>query len=246
MSILTGWLADYRLGHCTNGWYLGRKFCCLEIAEDGGCDEWHDWGAFPPFPWLAYIFFAVSYNMTFVTDVQGLFAWTAAYMVRSFAPYAAGSGISEIKCIIGGFIMKGYLGLETLVIKSMTLVSYADHFLADSSLCLSDLASQLARRVLRSTSLPASETWLDASSRGIRRATVSCRSVSLTDASQNARASHSLLCRWCCGRVRLSNWRCALLDRGDEPDVQRTDNVAELRVRPGGDILPLGKLNADG
>lgn len=44
-------------------------------------------------------------------------------MVRSFAPYAAGSGISEIKCIIGGFIMKSYLGLETLVIKSMTLVS---------------------------------------------------------------------------------------------------------------------------
>lgn len=62
MSILTGWLADYRLGHCTNGWYLGRKFCCLEIAEDGGCDEWHDWGPFPPFPWLAYIFFAVSHD----------------------------------------------------------------------------------------------------------------------------------------------------------------------------------------
>lgn len=62
MSILTGWLADYRLGHCTNGWYLGRKFCCLEIAEDGGCDEWHDWGSFPPLPWLAYIFFAVSYT----------------------------------------------------------------------------------------------------------------------------------------------------------------------------------------
>lgn len=58
------------------------------------------------------------------TYAKGTFAWTAAYMVRSFAPYAAGSGISEIKCIIGGFIMKGYLGLETLVIKSMTLVSF--------------------------------------------------------------------------------------------------------------------------
>jgi chloride channel 3/4/5 len=41
--------------------------------------------------------------------------------VRSFAPYAAGSGISEIKCIIAGFVMKGFLGFWTLVIKSVAL-----------------------------------------------------------------------------------------------------------------------------
>lgn len=42
-------------------------------------------------------------------------------MVKHYAPYAAGSGISEIKCIIGGFVMKGFLGFWTLVIKSITL-----------------------------------------------------------------------------------------------------------------------------
>jgi chloride channel 3/4/5 len=41
--------------------------------------------------------------------------------VKSFAPYAAGSGISEIKCIIAGFVMKGFLGAWTLLIKSIAL-----------------------------------------------------------------------------------------------------------------------------
>jgi chloride channel 3/4/5 len=42
-------------------------------------------------------------------------------LVKSFAPYAAGSGISEIKCIIAGFVMKGFLGWRTLFIKSIGL-----------------------------------------------------------------------------------------------------------------------------
>ncbi|KAI9842093.1 MAG: glycerol ethanol, ferric requiring protein [Sclerophora amabilis] len=50
-----------------------------------------------------------------------IFAFTAARLVKSFAPYAAGSGISEIKCIIAGFVMKGFLGFWTLLIKSIAL-----------------------------------------------------------------------------------------------------------------------------
>ncbi len=46
----------------------------------------------------------------------------AAHLVKQLAKYAAGSGISEIKCIIGGFIMKGFLGFWTFFIKSVTLV----------------------------------------------------------------------------------------------------------------------------
>lgn len=52
---------------------------------------------------------------------SGVFAFLAARLVKAFAPYAAGSGISEIKCIIAGFVMKGFLGFWTLVIKSVAL-----------------------------------------------------------------------------------------------------------------------------
>ena len=50
-----------------------------------------------------------------------MFAFISAVLVKSFAPYAAGSGISEIKCIIAGFVMKGFLGWWTLIIKSVCL-----------------------------------------------------------------------------------------------------------------------------
>lgn len=53
---------------------------------------------------------------------KAMFSFIAAHFVKSFAKYAAGSGISEIKCILAGFIMKGYLGIWTLAIKSLTLV----------------------------------------------------------------------------------------------------------------------------
>lgn len=39
-----------------------------------------------------------------------------------FAPYACGSGIPEIKCILSGFVIRGYLGKWTFIIKSVGLI----------------------------------------------------------------------------------------------------------------------------
>lgn len=60
--------------------------------------------------------------LTRTITLKATFSFSAAYLVKNFAPYAAGSGISEIKCILGGFIINGFLSVETFFIKGLTLV----------------------------------------------------------------------------------------------------------------------------
>ncbi|KAA6407624.1 MAG: voltage gated chloride channel [Lasallia pustulata] len=107
LNIVTEWLSDVKLGYCTTAFYLNESFCCW--GAENGCDEWHRWSSIWPVNYLLYFMFSI------------LFALTSASLVKSFAPYAAGSGISEIKCIIAGFVMKGFLGFWTLLIKSICL-----------------------------------------------------------------------------------------------------------------------------
>ncbi|KAF9427231.1 glycerol ethanol, ferric requiring protein [Podila epigama] len=110
IAICTEWLSDFKLGHCSYAWWLNQKFCCWGVeSEDGACDEWTPWSSFGIINYIFYLLFATS------------FAAAAAFLVRRYARYAAGSGISEIKCILAGFIMKGYLGGWTLIIKSLGL-----------------------------------------------------------------------------------------------------------------------------
>ncbi|KAK2766773.1 glycerol ethanol, ferric requiring protein [Arachnomyces sp. PD_36] len=107
LNIVTEWLADVKLGYCTSAFYLNEQFCCWGAEE--GCDQWKHWSSFWLFNYAAYFIFSIA------------FAFISAILVKSFAPYAAGSGISEIKCIIAGFVMKGFLGFWTLLIKSICL-----------------------------------------------------------------------------------------------------------------------------
>jgi chloride channel 3/4/5 len=39
------------------------------------------------------------------------------------AYYSAGSGIPEVKVILGGFVIKGFLGIKTLIVKSIGMVN---------------------------------------------------------------------------------------------------------------------------
>ncbi|KAG0360740.1 chloride channel [Gamsiella multidivaricata] len=110
IAICTEWLSDIKLGHCSYAWWLNQKFCCWGVeSEDGYCEDWSAWSGFAIIDYVFYLVFATS------------FAASAAFLVKRYARYAAGSGISEIKCILAGFIMKGYLGGWTLIIKSLGL-----------------------------------------------------------------------------------------------------------------------------
>lgn len=52
-----------------------------------------------------------------------LFAVSAALLVKQYSTYAKHSGIPEIKTVLGGFVMKRFLGGWTLTTKSLGLVS---------------------------------------------------------------------------------------------------------------------------
>lgn len=64
--------------------------------------------------------FIISYLFYIIWAL--IFAALSASLVRMFAPYACGSGIPEIKTILSGFIIRGYLGKWTLIIKSVGLI----------------------------------------------------------------------------------------------------------------------------
>lgn len=106
LNVITAWLASVRFGYCSQGFYLNESFCCY---QQGHCDSWHTWWPYETLNYFQYIL--ISMFLAYLTTT----------IVLRYSPLAAGSGISEIKCIVSGFSMRGFLGWSTLLIKSITL-----------------------------------------------------------------------------------------------------------------------------
>ena len=109
LNIVTSFLASIRMGHCKGAIYLNESFCCWGESSTEHCSKWQTWSLFSGLNYIMYVLLSIT--MSFI----------AAKLVKFFAPMAAGSGISEIKCIISGFVMDGFLGWWTLFIKSIGL-----------------------------------------------------------------------------------------------------------------------------
>ena len=92
--------------------HVGSYTCCLRC----GAISLH-------FPTLSYALICLSGSWADDIYQKAALSFVAARLVQALARYAAGSGISEIKCILSGFVMQGFLGFWTFLIKSLTLVS---------------------------------------------------------------------------------------------------------------------------
>ena len=88
-SILTTWLSDLKLGYCSQGWYLNRKFCCWEIEEDM-CEDWKTWTSFSAIQWGVYVGFAVSlFPLSSLRYVAQLIDYDSVHMARHYSPSRA-------------------------------------------------------------------------------------------------------------------------------------------------------------
>jgi len=119
------WMTDLREGVCMNQFWFNKEACCWDNSAKfgtGSCQQWRTWAdLFSISTDSKASFYIMNYSFYILSSFT--FAGLTVALVRFFAPYACGSGIPEIKTILGGFVIHGYLGYWTLVIKMFTLIT---------------------------------------------------------------------------------------------------------------------------
>ncbi|KAI0128345.1 chloride channel protein 5 [Xylariales sp. AK1849] len=124
INVTSDWLGDLKAGYCSSGpdggaFYLNKGFCCLGYDQGAKCMGWKPWAAALGISsaggkWFIEYFFFLLLSVTF--------ALCAGILVKEYAIHAKHSGIPEIKTVLGGFIIRRFLGAWTLVTKSLGLV----------------------------------------------------------------------------------------------------------------------------
>lgn len=122
LDLIVDWLNDVKFGSCRRAWYISRAICCHSVADLDDCDDFVNWSTRAqeairflrhiPTPFLSFLVF-ISMAVSF--------AAAAAFLVKRYAPYAAGSGVPEIKTVLSGVELKGYLSLWSMVVKIIGL-----------------------------------------------------------------------------------------------------------------------------
>ncbi|XP_045476075.1 H(+)/Cl(-) exchange transporter 5-like [Harmonia axyridis] len=124
IDIGASWMSDLKFGICPQAFWLNQEQCCWSSNEtgfgNGNCSHWYTWSEILGNKNDGFAAYTISYLFYIMWAL--LFAALSSSLVRMFAPYACGSGIPEIKTILSGFIIRGYLGKWTLIIKSVGLI----------------------------------------------------------------------------------------------------------------------------
>ena len=123
INVASDWLGDIKTGYCQRGtgggqFYLNRGFCCWGHEEYSQCQGWTPWGTALHIKSSAGRFI-MEYLLFFIFSIG--FAVCANLLVKDYATYAKHSGIPEIKTVLGGFVIRRFMGMWTLIIKSLGL-----------------------------------------------------------------------------------------------------------------------------
>ncbi|KAL5433612.1 hypothetical protein PMIN07_011073 [Paraphaeosphaeria minitans] len=123
IDVASDWLGDLKTGYCSNidgdgRFYLNKGFCCWGYSEYAKCNDWRPWSEAMGIRsvgggWIVEYIFFVLFSV--------LFAACASLLVREFSTHAKHSGIAEIKTVLGGFVIRRFLGVWTLVVKTLGL-----------------------------------------------------------------------------------------------------------------------------
>ncbi|KHO00806.1 Chloride channel, voltage gated [Metarhizium album ARSEF 1941] len=124
INVSSDWLGDLKLGFCSSGpergrFYLNKNFCCYGYDQGSKCAGWKNWSEALGVRaaggrWVVEYIFYLLFSTTL--------AYCAALLVQEYAMYAKHSGIPELKTVLGGFVMRRFLGTWTLITKSIGLV----------------------------------------------------------------------------------------------------------------------------
>jgi chloride channel 3/4/5 len=125
IDVTSNWLGDLKDGYCSGledgAFYLNKGFCCMGYDTPEQCQGWRPWSTAVGVTsaggkWLIEYFFFGLFSVTF--------ALAASVLVQEYAIYAKHSGIPELKTVLGGFIIRRFMGAWTLVTKSLGLVRH--------------------------------------------------------------------------------------------------------------------------
>lgn len=145
VDIAAATVSDWKLGHCTANPLLTREACCASSTSASepatSCPNFKTWGneyaaSFGVYVAFALCFGLVSAGVTMLTKSALPSATTPEHedekAVAGKTMYmAAGSGIPEIKTILGGFVIPDFLSLKVLVVKAVGAV-----FAVSTGMCL--------------------------------------------------------------------------------------------------------------
>lgn len=118
IGLCSQWLTQLKQGYCrVHGFWTPRNICCLD-APDGICSAWVSWHAFVG---LSPGFFAFWVDFVFYVGIAVGCASLSAWLCTTFAHNAAGSGIPEVKTLLGGVTIARMFTWRVLFIKLLAL-----------------------------------------------------------------------------------------------------------------------------